>query len=207
MDTWKERWNERYKNEVYAYGEEPNLYLKEHLKDITPGKILFPAEGEGRNATYAATLGWKVSAFDISEEGRKKAMALSEKFNVHLDYQVGELLSLAYQPQEFDALALIYAHFPAAVKEELHLELIKLIKPNGWVIFEAFSKNHLEYRKQNEQVGGPPDIESLFSKEEIQNYFSGFKFLTLSESIIELQEGACHNGTGSVIRFVAQKLA
>jgi len=30
-----------------------------------PGKVLFPAEGEGRNAVHAAMLGWEVHAFDI----------------------------------------------------------------------------------------------------------------------------------------------
>ena len=56
----KERWDDRYSKPEFAYGEEPNNYLKEQLIRIPAGTILFPAEGEGRNAVYAATLGWKV---------------------------------------------------------------------------------------------------------------------------------------------------
>ena len=72
----KEFWNERYRQNEFAYGEEPNEFLKEQLAKLQPGSILFPAEGEGRNAVYAAQSGWQVSAFDISEEGKKKAERL-----------------------------------------------------------------------------------------------------------------------------------
>lgn len=71
-ETWIERWNERYSKQEFAYGEEPNNYLKEQLEKFTVGTILFPAEGEGRNAVFAAKLGWTVSAFDISAQGKTK---------------------------------------------------------------------------------------------------------------------------------------
>ena len=112
-ETWIERWNERYSKQEFAYGEEPNNYLKEQLEKFTVGTILFPAEGEGRNAVFAAKLGWTVSAFDISAQGKNKALRLAESNNVKIDYQVGELNSLHYADNHFDAIALIYAHFPA----------------------------------------------------------------------------------------------
>ena len=115
-DTWTQRWNERFSAEEFAYGEEPNLYLKEQLEKLPTGKILFGGEGEGRNAVFAARLGWDVSAFDISVEGKKKAQKLAEKNKVTLDYRVGELETLQFQSEEFDAVALIYAHFQAENK-------------------------------------------------------------------------------------------
>ena len=71
--------DQRYENPEYVYGVEPNQYLKEQLEKLKPGNILFPAEGEGRNSVYAAQLGWKVSAFDLSVEGRKKISQASRK--------------------------------------------------------------------------------------------------------------------------------
>ena len=59
----KEFWDDRYSKNEFAYGEQPNNYLKEQLEKLQVGRILFPAEGEGRNAVFAATLGWKVSSF------------------------------------------------------------------------------------------------------------------------------------------------
>ena len=204
-DTWTDKWNERYANDSFAYGEQPNRYLEEQLLQLPPGKILFPAEGEGRNAVFAATLGWTVFAFDISREGQKKASQLAERKNVAIDYRVGELATLDYKPEQFDAIALIYAHFPATLKSHLHKTLSTFLRSGGKLIFEAFSKNHLRYLAKDEKVGGPKDIESLFSLDEIRADFSNFDFIELEETEVHLSEGIYHNGQGSVIRFVARK--
>ena len=204
-ETWTERWNDRYSKEEFAYGEAPNNYLKEQIEKLSAGKILFPAEGEGRNAVFAARLGWTVSAFDISDEGKNKAIRFAEANNVTIDYQVSELESLNYQSEQFDAIALIYAHFPAAIKSAIHKTLDQYLRKGGIIIFEAFSKKHLEYLAKNDKVGGPKDIESLFSIEEIQSDFPNYEIIELAEKEIELNEGIFHNGTGSVIRFVGRK--
>src|SRR5207237_1122860 len=151
-DPWLERWEDRYSNNEYAYGVEPNEFLKEQLQKVAVGTILFPAEGEGRNAVFAAKLGWKVSAFDISTQGRTKALQLAWENNVSIDYQVGELPALGYKNEQFDAIALIYAHFPAAIKSAYHQLLSQYVRKGGLIIFESFSKNHLEYRRKNEKV-------------------------------------------------------
>jgi len=204
-DTWTDRWNDRYSSEEFAYGTAPNNFLREQLEKLNPGSILFPAEGEGRNAVFAAQLGWKVSAFDISAEGKNKALKLAEANNIVIDYQVGELETLNYQAEQFDAIALIYAHFPAAIKSSIHKTLETYLRKDGYVIFEAFSKKHLEYLAINDKVGGPKDIESLFSIEEIQSDFPDYEIIQLEEKEIELNEGLFHNGKGSVIRFIGKK--
>jgi len=198
-------WNKRYSEEDYAYGTEPNEFLREKLNDLNPKSILFPAEGEGRNAIYAATLGWKVDAFDISDEGKRKALKLAENKKVNINYRVGNLQELGYEKEQFNTIALIFAHFPATVRMSLHSQLSSLLKSNGIIIFEGFSKKHLTYREKNPNVGGPGNIDQLFSEEELRNDFFDYDFLFFEETEIELSEGKYHNGTGSVIRFVAKK--
>ncbi|AYZ35344.1 class I SAM-dependent methyltransferase [Chryseobacterium indologenes] len=203
--TWLEKWNERYTQEEFVYGTEPNLYLQEKLASLKPGTILFPADGEGRNSVYSAMQGWKASAFDISKQGRNKALQLAAQNNVSIDYQVGELQTLRFNKQQFDVIALIYAHFPGDIKSAVHRMLDQYLRKGGFVIFEAFSKKHLGYVTKNEKVGGPRDLESLFSIEEINADFPDYDIKELKEVEIELNEGLFHNGTGSVIRFVGQK--
>jgi 2-polyprenyl-3-methyl-5-hydroxy-6-metoxy-1,4-benzoquinol methylase len=204
-ERWTNRWNERFGSEEFAYGEEPNNYLKEQLEKLVPGDILFPAEGEGRNAVFASRQGWTVSAFDISVEGKKKALKLAEAGGVKMDYQLGGLETLNYKPEQFDAIAFIYAHFPADIKSLYHKTLDKYLRSGGLIIFEAFSKRHVDYIIKNEAVGGPKDIDMLFSIEEIKSDFSNYDIIELSEMEIELEEGLFHNGTGSVIRFLGRK--
>lgn len=204
-EAWVNRWNDRYSTDEFAYGEQPNNYLKEQLVQLETGTILFPAEGEGRNAFFAAKLGWKVSAFDISIEGKNKALQLAENNNVSIDYQVGELQELDYKAEQFDAIALIYAHFPSAIKSTYHKTLCNYLRKGGLLIFEAFSKQHLDYLARNEKVGGPKEIDMLFSIEEIRADFENYEIIVLEEKEIELNEGLFHNGLGSVIRFVGRK--
>jgi ubiquinone/menaquinone biosynthesis C-methylase UbiE len=201
----KDFWNQRYGAADYAYGEKPNQYFKQQLIRLPLGKVLFPAEGEGRNAVFAAMLGWHVSAFDISEAGREKAMALAKKHSVEIDYSVTNLEDIAYEPASFDALVLVFAHFPVAKRQAFHKKLGALVKPGGHVILVGFSKKHLAFNAVNESAGGPKDESMLFSVAEIEADFSDFEVVELKESEVELSEGLYHRGKSAVIRFVGRK--
>jgi hypothetical protein len=204
-NSWIKQWDDRYAAPEFAYGTSPNEFLKEQINKFAPAKILFGAEGEGRNAVYAATRGWMVSAFDISSEGRKKALKLAEENGVSIDYQVGLLPDLEIENEAFDAVALIYAHFPPPIRSHYHQLLDAKLKQGGIVIFEAFGKNNLEYRAKNPQIGGPPTLEGLFSTEDLKADFENYEILQLEEVVVELSEGLYHNGLGSVVRFVGRK--
>jgi len=201
----KEFWNKRYAKKEMAYGKEPNEFFSIEISKLQTGKLLLPAEGEGRNAVYSAKLGWEVSAFDISKEGKRKAEILAKNNNVKIDYTIKELNEINYKKEQFDCIGLIYAHFPANLKSEYHNILDTYLKKDGIVIFEAFSKSHLKLNTRNSKAGGPKNIEMLFSKEEIKNDFSNYEIIKLTEKEINLNEGLYHNGKSSVIRFVGRK--
>ncbi|MDN3654169.1 class I SAM-dependent methyltransferase [Ferruginibacter paludis] len=205
-EMYKNMWDERYKETTYAYGKGPNVFFKEWLEKFTPGTILMPADGEGRNGVFAACLGWKVTSFDLSIEGKAKALALAKEFSVTLDYIVADLEQLDLNNESFDAIGLIYAHFAADKKEVYHAKLNKYLKPGGLIILEAFSKNHIALNECNPSVGGPKDIDMLYSKGQILADFGSYELLILEEEEIELNEGKYHIGKGSVIRFVGRKM-
>jgi len=48
----KAHWDERYRNDAFAFGENPNVFLTEILPQYTPGLSLFAAEGEGLKAIF-----------------------------------------------------------------------------------------------------------------------------------------------------------
>ena len=204
-NEWLNLWNTRFSEPGYAYGETPNVYLVEQLEGLAPGTILFGAEGEGRNAVYAAGRGWTVAACDISEAGRNKARQLARKNGVEIDYRVGELPELGFQPAQFDVVALIYAHFPPRVRREYHRLLDTYLKPGGKIIFEGFGERHLAYRERDPKIGGPWDGRLLFSEAELRWDFADYTVEELGEQERELHQGKYHNGVGSVLRFVGKK--
>lgn len=200
-------WNLRFKDKDYAYGTLPNMFFK-HVIDTyhVEGKLLLPAEGEGRNAVYAAKQGLEVYAFDASIEGRNKALKLAKENKVQINYEVGDFFNLQIMNEKFDAVALIFAHFAPDISAEYYKKITELLKPNGWMILEGFSKNHVKFQKVNPQAGGPKNIDMLFSKETIKRDFPAFEVLKLDEVETELQEGKYHKGTASLIRFIGKKI-
>jgi SAM-dependent methyltransferase len=204
-EQYKNSWDKRYKEEGHAYGEAPNLFFEEWLQKFEPGSILMPADGEGRNGVFAAKLGWKVTSFDLSETGKLKALELAKKNQVSIDYFVGDLGQLSFKKESFDAIGLIYAHFSAEKKSAVHRELTTYLKPGGVIIFEAFSKHHLQLNSINPKVGGPKDIDMLFSVEEIRADFENYEISILEEVETLLDEGSYHIGKGAVVRFVGRK--
>ncbi|TRX59456.1 class I SAM-dependent methyltransferase [Fulvivirga sp. M361] len=201
----KQKWDERYKDREFAYGKEPNVFFEKWLTKFEAGSILMPADGEGRNGVFAARLGWKVTSLDLSAEGQSKALQLARENQVTLEYIVGDLEKLTFEKETFDAIGLVYAHFSANRKSMFHEQLNDYLKPGGIVILEAFSKNHLHYNKLDPKVGGPKDIDMLYSKAELMADFGNYEMLMLEEEEILLNEGKYHIGRGSVIRFVGRK--
>jgi SAM-dependent methyltransferase len=193
-------WNERFAREEYVYGTEPNKFYREQLEKLAPGKILFPAEGEGRNAVHAATKGWQATAFDASIEACKKAERLAAQNGVSVDYHTVDFENVSFPEESFDCIVLIYTHLHPLKREQTHRKLATFLKPGGTLILEGFSKKQIE-----NNTGGPRNVEMLFSEEELRNDFGFFTELSVSETDVSLDEGTFHNGKASVIRVKGVK--
>ncbi len=199
-------WNERYGASEYAYGKAPNVFLASRLPEFPTGRILFPAEGEGRNAVFAARLGWDVHAFDYSEAARTKALQLAEEHAVGLQYIVSDVRELNYEPASFDAIAIIFAHFPSSFRAHCHQVWDSLLKPGGLLLLEAFSREHLRYNTDG-KAGGPREADLLYDVAELEAAFGHYEILEARQVETELAEGLYHNGLSSVVQFVARKPA
>ena len=195
-----EFWNQRYAAEEFAYGTDPNLFFKKQLEKIKKGKILLPAEGEGRNAVFAASLGWDVTAFDISTEGKRKAGELAVRNKVSFNYLIADYENIQFEPATFDCIALIFAHMPADKRTEYHQKMLSFLKPGGFVLLEGFSKKQINYSS-----GGPRDFRMLYSKAELETDFQQLSILQIKEVETELNEGGFHNGTAALVRLVGKK--
>lgn len=202
----KEFWNGRYSQRGYAYGISPNEYFKDKIDRLKPvGNLLLPAEGEGRNAVYAAKLGWNVTAFDYSKAGQQKALELARENGVSLTYLVQDAQSVELAPEQFDCLALVYAHIEGETRASLHSRLLTSLKPSGTVIFEAYATEQLHYQ-QKYNSGGPKEANMLFTLEDIQQEFTGLQMEELQKIEIIAQEGKYHQGPSCVIQFKGVKL-
>lgn len=197
----KQNWNQRFSAEGYIYGELPNVFLKEQLMALPAGKILFPGEGEGRNAVWAALQGWQVEAVDYSEAGKAKALALAQRMGTTLAaYHIADLNHFESQHEQYDVIALIFVHLAPAERQQLHRKLIDALKPGGSILLEAFSKKQLAFSS-----GGPKDETMLYDLEMLQDDFSALQIVLLEEEIGFLDEGTHHRGEASTLKMLAMK--
>jgi SAM-dependent methyltransferase len=195
----KQFWDERYAEPHFVYGEAPNVFFENSLKDLSGGKILLPCEGEGRQAVHAAFQGWEVLAFDQSSAGRDKALQLAEKRGVNFDYVLADATVFTAAP-EFDAVALIFAHLPASLRADFHRNMAAALRPGGWLILEGFNPEQLQF-----QSGGPRELSMLFTEEMLRSDFEALEIITIESKQVMLNEGPYHQGEAAVVRLLARK--
>lgn len=194
----KDFWNQRFAAPAYAYGEAPNEFFRMQLHRLLPGRILLPAEGEGRNAVYAAQRGWQVQAYDFSEAARNKALQLAEKSGVSIHYELASHQEADFPTAYFDVVALIFAH--TSEREHLHQKAVQWLRPGGTLILQGFSKEQLQYVS-----GGPRDPALLFDRRTLESDFRMLAELRLEEVVVELEEGHYPRGLGALINLVGKK--
>ena len=85
-----ERWQARFSEPGYAFGKEPNYFLKS-CAQLLPrsGRALAIADGEGRNAIWLAEQGLEVLSIDFSPLAQAKARALAAERGVKVNFELG----------------------------------------------------------------------------------------------------------------------
>ena len=166
------------------------LEFEEKIEDETPFKVNCQLEG----GVVKGVITLNVTCFDMSEQGKLKALKLAELNNVKINYIVGELSEMDFEESSFDVIALIYAHFPPNVKSQYHQKIAKWLKKDGVLILEGFSEKQFEINEEYKQSFGPKKKEMLYTVEGIENDFSSLETIELSEELIDLNEGIHHKG-------------
>jgi 2-polyprenyl-3-methyl-5-hydroxy-6-metoxy-1,4-benzoquinol methylase len=136
----------------------------------------------------------------MSEKGRKKALMLASENKVSIKYDVCPIQDCEPTENEYDVIALVYAHFPPHIRTIIHQKLSKSLKPGGTLLIEAFNKTQL-----GKKSGGPQALELLYSIDEMKSDFAGFEFIEATETTIALSEGEYHKGAAEIIRIIALK--
>ena len=196
-----EFWNEKFSTDEYIYGKEPNKFFKEQIDKLKPGRLLLLGEGEGRNSVYAAIKGWEVDAVDFSQIAKKKALKLSKKNNVKINYTISNLADFIPTENFYTAVGLVFIHLKPESRRIVHKRIINALKKNGHIILEAFEKEQL-----GKDSGGPQNLDMLYSKEELEYDFKDLRIHLLEKETVFLDEGDKHKGNASVIKFVGEKV-
>lgn len=192
-------WDERYAGDAYAYGREPNDFLRAEVERIPPGPVLCLAEGEGRNAVFLAKRGHDVTAIDFSSEGIRKAERLAREESVNLTTIEADLAT--YEPPAdaaFAAVIAIFAHVRPEVRRRVHEWVPRVLAPGGCYVLEAYTPKQLAFG-----TGGPKDVALLMTLDDLRAELAPLDFVIGREVEREIHEGPFHGGPSATVQVVA----
>jgi len=193
-------WDERYSASDYAYGTEPNDFLKSVAGRMPAGPVLCLAEGQGRNAVYLASLGHDVLAVDQSPVGLERARELADSRGVTIATEVADLSSFIIEPGKWSGIVAIFAHLPPELRSRVFAAAVRGLAPGGAFVLEAYSPKQLEYG-----TGGPKDVSLLMSLDRLRAELAGLRIEHGVETEREIHEGEYHQGRSAVLQILAFK--
>jgi SAM-dependent methyltransferase len=158
----REDWDKRYAEVENLWSAKPNRFLVAEVAELPPGRALDLACGEGQNAIWLASLGWRVVGVDYSPVAIDKARARAAREDVDVEFVCSDLLEYAPAPESFDLVLVLYLHLPAA---ERHVVLDRAVK--GLAAGGTFVLVGHDLLNATEGVGGPSDDSILYTPDEI----------------------------------------
>lgn len=188
MKNDQKRWDSRFKGKEFAFGKEPNPFLKKYIHLLPKGrKALDIASGEGRNAVFLAQHGFDVDAVDISEKGLRKSIKLAREKGVKINTFLVDLDQYQIEKEKYDLIANFYF-----LRRDLILKIKKGLKQGGMVIFETYT---LEQRQIGKE--GPKQARYFLKPNELLRLFKDFRILFYREGVFK--EGGRKKAVASLI--------
>ncbi len=116
------------------FNVQPNTLLVETVRDLNPGRALDVHMGQGRNAIFLASRGWKVTGFDYSAEGVRIALAKAAEAGVSIDAIVQSHEDFDFGRDRWDLVVMSYTWMP--LREPYISRIVKSIRRGGLLVFE-----------------------------------------------------------------------
>jgi SAM-dependent methyltransferase len=186
----KAYWDSKYSVDEYIYTKDVNRFVKEHLTDLAPGKMIDLAGGEGRNTVFFAEKGWQAENVDLSSVGLEKCekLAAEKKVSDLVFTTNASALDFESKLAPVDLGLVAYLQIPQADLAVAIERLVFNIKPGG-VFFGVW--HALENLKDG--FGGPQNPDFLPSEESITALLSSLPleiaFVTNRDGQVQTKEG------------------
>jgi cyclopropane fatty-acyl-phospholipid synthase-like methyltransferase len=197
----QERWETRFRAPGYAFGKEPNAFLKAQLHHLQGRKTaLSVADGEGRNGVWLAEQGLDVLTIDFSPAALAKARALADERGVRLRTEVADVTSWRWPAAAFDVIAAIFIFVDPPDRNAFFTNLKTALKPGGLLLMQGYRPEQLSFR-----TGGPPDGKRLYTRAMLEESFGDMTELDIREHDSVIAEGDAHVGMSALIDLIARK--
>jgi len=197
------RWNQRFAEPGYLFGEEPNAWLCAAVPHLRPGRSLVVADGEGRNGVWLAGLGHQVEGFDFSDVALAKARQLALRRGVVVDWRCCSWEDFDWKESHYDNVVGIFFQFAAPPERQRIFALMdRALTPEGLLVMQGYTAAQLAFN-----TGGPGILAHMYDEDLIRQSFPGYHFLALETYEAVIEEGSAHRGMSGLLGVLARKPA
>lgn len=168
-------WDRRYADAELVWSSRPNQFVESELSDLSPGRAIDVAAGEGRNSIWLAERGWQVTALDFSQAGLDKGRALLARHDRGAELPVEWVRADAVRDDlgrdRYDLAVLAYLQLPAEERREAVRRAFGALRDGGTLFVVAHDSTNL-----TEGTGGPQDPAVLYTAEDVLADLDGERF-------------------------------
>src|SRR6188472_2150025 len=135
-----ETWDRRYADTELVWSATPNQFVAEELADLTPGRAVDLAAGEGRNAIWLARRGWSVTALDFSRVALDKGRQLAG--DTPVDWQLADATTWR-DPAAYDLAVVAYLQLPTDQRRAAVRAAFEALRDGGTFFLVAHDSTNL----------------------------------------------------------------
>ena len=158
-------WEERYRGHTAVCSGRPNPQLVAEAGDLESGTALDAGCGEGADAIWLASRGWRVTAVDFATTALRRARELAETLSADIASRINwvqaDLTSWTPTEDYFDFVSAHYVH-PATSREALVRRLAAAVAPGGTLLIVGHHPSEL-----HTDISHASASEAFFTAEEV----------------------------------------
>jgi len=159
-------WNQRYEGSELVWSAAPNIWVQQLTEDLPVGTVLDIAAGEGRNALWLASRGWKATAADFSTVALQRVRSLAQE---QLGDAAGRVSTLEADVEtwvpdarSYDLVLVVYLQIPQPQRSTIMRAAAEAVAPGGTLLVVGHDSANL-----TSGHGGPQDPAVLYTPQDI----------------------------------------
>jgi SAM-dependent methyltransferase len=156
------QWDERYRDTDLMWSAGPNAFVEDICRELSPGRSIDLAAGEGRNALWLAELGWDSTAVDFSAVAIDKARTIAERRGLTIATGVVDLATYTPTPGGYDLVLVAYLQLPDDQLAPILRRAAEAVASGGTFLLVNHDVENLEHG-----YGGPASAEVLSTPQQV----------------------------------------
>ena len=166
QDSPAAAWNKRYESTPTLWSRSPNAALVELASGLAPGRALDIGAGEGRNAVWLATRGWRVTALDVSDVALARASERAAAAGLQLECVVADWREHELADASLELVVVSFMHPDRHERPSMFDRAARALVPGGHLFVTGV--HAVDHGRRD-----PPARERLHTPDRLREALSG----------------------------------